>query len=333
MAFPVCVIDVGCPYEPMALPPCPTGLRARDVATLMRTADREVGARVLVRGRLEESSTQTLRECGDACCNTAGGAMRLDEVVTLHDDRYPKAFRCAGDDSWVCCPVEANIDVAVMGTLKSMGGSFELERPRLCALEPRSAPDTDGSTRCESRDEDHMDESDDVTCGCHAGQEYCRQGARGCFFRGRWFPVGMTIKQRRPECVHRICTEKGWGRAPMPCEASYPLAYVQFQRTSVSDSERSQMNGVGSVLSAPEYDLVLRSVAAPDEGPNRARLATLRASATREYLVSLGYDDKRISIDVFVPKAAEPEPLARFVIVIAKLRSRAPGAGTWVGHE
>lgn len=83
---------------------------------------------------------------GRRCHACPTGLSARDVTAVVRDDRYPNAFLCAGDDSWVCCPLQANLDVAVVGTLRSIGGSVELERPRLRALEPRHAPGSDRAT-------------------------------------------------------------------------------------------------------------------------------------------------------------------------------------------
>ena len=301
----------------------------------MQSAEAEVGNRVLVWGKLVANTRQTLLECGNACCNSAGGPMSLDGVLPLRDARHEAAFSCAGDDSWVCCPFESSLNVAVMGTLQEQGSSYLLGEPRVCALEARSLPGLTASEQGCVRSgvqlkADEVVRDGDVSCGCHAGRVQCRSQTRACFRRGRWFPVGAAQLVRRPTCETQICTKDGWRGEPAKCEGRFALAYVRFvvDDASIASREKSQMRNVGEVLTAPEYDLVLRSIAAPEERGRSARWASRRAAAVRDYLVSLGYARQRISIEIVVPSRGHSEPLDRVVIVMAVPRSAGKSDGS-----
>jgi hypothetical protein len=282
---PVCMIDAGCPADPLPLPPCPRQLLPRDVMSVVADAAHEMGKRLVVRGRLEAHALQTLRECAMSCCNGARGALTLDGVIALRDSRHPTAFACVGDDSWLCCPFETGLDVAVVGTLGASpsGQGYLIEQPRLCAVErvPVEAP--------------------------------------VCAHRGRRFENGATLVVRRPTCERWHCTGGTWSREPIRCIGRYPLAWTEFEPTEFALGSRQlgELSAVEAVLDAPEYVIVLRSIAAPGQG---AKLAEFRAAAVRSHLVKRGFEPSRVSVEVVTPRSEETEPLAHTVVVLAALR-------------
>jgi hypothetical protein len=127
LKFPRCLRDEGCPFPRAKIPPCSAEVNAASALSvgeaLRRSEAGELGAeRVLLRGALKTATLMTLLECGERCCNRAGGSYRLIEAregeqpVVLAVESSG-AFRCAGDDSLVCCDFETG-DVVAYGVVK-----------------------------------------------------------------------------------------------------------------------------------------------------------------------------------------------------------------------
>jgi hypothetical protein len=137
LKFPRCLSDEGCPFPRAKIPPCSAEVKTAStlsVGEALRRSDAgELGAeRVLLRGALKIATLTTLLECGERCCNRAGGSYRLFEA---HEGKPPVvlavessgAFQCAGDDSLVCCDFETG-DVVAYGVVKEQ----TLLHPLLC---------------------------------------------------------------------------------------------------------------------------------------------------------------------------------------------------------
>jgi hypothetical protein len=138
---PHCLKDVGCPFQPVALPACEPGLAAVILSDLsiLKTS---VGRRMALRGFLRANPRVTLADCGKECCNFGGGHIALTDATTrghveergvrLMDDAAPRAFDCVGDESASCCGFPLEQEVVAEGRLAERDGRFVLEAPRLC---------------------------------------------------------------------------------------------------------------------------------------------------------------------------------------------------------
>lgn len=156
-----CLKTRGCP-APRALPVCAPGAEALELATLLGTAQAQVGKEVSVRAPLRKAGTIcTLLLCGAGqCCNQCGASLALsssDKVEHLepgaiflyYDDKSSGGveYSCGGDDSLVCCSARADGQAIIAtGKLKVLGEGIEgktygLSNAKLCV--PATAVETE----------------------------------------------------------------------------------------------------------------------------------------------------------------------------------------------
>lgn len=116
-----CIADVGCPFQPAAVPPCPPTAETED----WRNAPD--GSTVILRGRLQAApGGQTQAKCGedDPCCNTQFGGLFLrvgTAPVALLDEPDRVDFACDGDITMLCCGFDSvGSEVLVRGTIGRM---------------------------------------------------------------------------------------------------------------------------------------------------------------------------------------------------------------------
>ncbi|MBK9002170.1 MAG: hypothetical protein IPM35_41140 [Myxococcales bacterium] len=106
---------------------------------------------VVVRGELRAQAHSTLLVCVPGCCNrtnadfelVASGPNGSGRGIRLVEPALRDAFHCSGDDSKLCCGIEAPSPfVLVRGHLvvNSESGTAELRSPSICGL-----PDSDTS--------------------------------------------------------------------------------------------------------------------------------------------------------------------------------------------
>ena len=351
---PVCLVDEGCPFAPAPLPKCPPGLDAIEVdATRL---DGLVGRTVVVRGELSARTGLVLlgvrcmngfptRRPGEAaqppvakCCEQAAPLLVVSDALELLSEENPHAFSCRGDESWLCCPLVPGSNVAAVGRIERAGRAtgYALVSPRICTLDPPvpvPAGLTVTATGCRFRDGDHPGDevvvTEGVACGCDRGRAVCRNAdSPACFHRGRWFADGESFWRHRP-CERWTCRGTRWERAADRCEGEWRLGAVEFVwgDASFDGRERQQVPGLDRLLGATEFSLVVTSLIAPDEGAKAKRLAELRAKVLRDHLVGLGYDRKRIRVEV--TKTTPDGYAARHAIVTAVLGATNRGHGFW----
>ena len=116
-----CLADVGCPFEPAAIPSCPPTAETDD---WQNAPD---GSTVILRGRLQAApGGQTQAKCGedDPCCNTQFGGLFLrvgSAPVALLDEPDRVDFACDGDITMLCCGFDSvGSEVLVRGTIGRM---------------------------------------------------------------------------------------------------------------------------------------------------------------------------------------------------------------------
>ncbi len=148
-----CLIDEGCGDRPtIALKPC--GAETDGAVTLEALFSGEGpvdGARAVVEGPLrQESALCTQLGCSpiDSCCNGCGSGLGLAERgdfdlsepgdLSLRGQIDGVELACGGDDSLVCCPIQAaGQRVRATGTIREAGVSvdgplFSLQIEALC---------------------------------------------------------------------------------------------------------------------------------------------------------------------------------------------------------
>ena len=146
-----CMSERGCP-SPAPIEPCPAGLDATPLDVVMASAADHVGSAMRVRGPLRPGAGFcTLLWCGDACCNKCSQSLALGREDDLRAKDYARKQRttiqlrgerveCSGDESRVCCDVEASgQEVIASGTLKLVGTTHVLEETKLCVPPPGPA--------------------------------------------------------------------------------------------------------------------------------------------------------------------------------------------------
>jgi hypothetical protein len=124
---------------------------------VLASGDRLLGRRIYVTGPLTRGIfALTLRKCpAGTCCNGGGAYLELTVPhecgppgeFCLHDDLAHTLLlddlSCAGDESTLCCPIDAQGQtIVVRGTLRrdsGLGGWYHLDSAALCAP-LRSAP-------------------------------------------------------------------------------------------------------------------------------------------------------------------------------------------------
>ncbi|HEY3354581.1 MAG TPA: hypothetical protein VGQ83_15120 [Polyangia bacterium] len=143
VARPACLKDRGCPDQPRALAKCPADLKPLPLRDALDQRDRLVGRKVAVRGPLTSSSACTEMACGsNACCNHCQGELVLGRpgaagytYLLLRHATDADRYRCRGDDSLVCCQLDARgQDVIARGTF-ARDRSSTANRPLLLDAE------------------------------------------------------------------------------------------------------------------------------------------------------------------------------------------------------
>ena len=138
---PGCAARTGCPYIPLALPPCMPSTGIDD--DWWKTS--ESGRRVQFRGQLEAIPGETTQAgCFplNPCCNLQRPQLviRTDHGRVLpREASRLKAFTCFGDVSGFCCPIAPiGQSVIVRGTIVRGNGVFDyvVERPAICLDSP-----------------------------------------------------------------------------------------------------------------------------------------------------------------------------------------------------
>jgi hypothetical protein len=114
-----CLADVGCPFQPAAIPVCPP---TTETDNWQSAPD---GSTVILRGRLQAiPGPETQEKCGEAnpCCNTVFGRLILrvgSLAVALFDAPGRVDFVCDGDITMLCCGFDSvGSEVLVRGTIE-----------------------------------------------------------------------------------------------------------------------------------------------------------------------------------------------------------------------
>lgn len=149
-----CLSETGCPFHPTPIPSCSGRPEFVSVDRALELAASTPGSAVVVRGELRAQVYSTLLVCIPGCCNrthadfdlVASGPEGSGRAIRLVEPARPDAFHCSGDDSKLCCGIEARSRfVLAWGHLavNSESGKTELRSPSICGL-PDS--DTDSGT-------------------------------------------------------------------------------------------------------------------------------------------------------------------------------------------
>lgn len=139
-----CILaNEGCPPG-VAVPTCPPEfLECARFLTLDEfdaKAPELEGKKVALRGKLQRARHMTtLVGCAEGtCCNQAGAMLSLDEDLDkglLLDANNPSMFRCIGDDSVTCCPIDLpSEDVAATGNVERWRTTYGLGDVSLCRI-------------------------------------------------------------------------------------------------------------------------------------------------------------------------------------------------------
>ncbi len=136
----------GCLDKPQALPRCDSSLKPAPMQEILDNRDTLVGKPVAVVGPLNSGAGCTEMGCSDdnPCCNRCTGTAFLGQAgergytsLQLHDAAGEPLIECKGDESLLCCEVEAKgQEVVVQGTLvhtKSYPSGYALQDAVLCA--------------------------------------------------------------------------------------------------------------------------------------------------------------------------------------------------------
>jgi hypothetical protein len=147
-----CLSETGCPFRPTPIPSCGSRPEFVSVDRALELAASAPGSAVVVRGELRALAHSTLLVCIPGCCNrthadfelVASGPNGSGRAIRLVERTLPDAFHCSGDDSKLCCGIEApSRFVLVWGHLavNSESGKTELRSPTICGL-----PDLDADS-------------------------------------------------------------------------------------------------------------------------------------------------------------------------------------------
>jgi hypothetical protein len=146
-----CIRDAGgCPYKPAQIPPCPANQPAASPRTFSEL-DALVGSETVLRGRVVMTLAQ-LSDCEPHCCARGRPALSLrvplidtpqgSSTITLSDDRFPDAFKCAADEFTWCCGIRVDVPVLAHGVLARRDPQepgydtqvygYRMPNPRMC---------------------------------------------------------------------------------------------------------------------------------------------------------------------------------------------------------
>jgi len=142
-----CLRERGCsPPQPQPRQ-CEAATTAIPVEQVLKAPDPLLGRQVALRGALQVGGTlMTLMMCGREmpCCNQSSaelairalGEKSLDRMVVLENEQAPRQFSCTGDDSMVCCGLDARGQEVIASGLLTRGGappSLRLASATVCA--------------------------------------------------------------------------------------------------------------------------------------------------------------------------------------------------------
>jgi hypothetical protein len=150
---PQCIADLGCPFKPIDVPPCPPGQTFIDItAENLKAND---GLTTVVRGTIWDEAMVRAYDCEPRCCRGKDPPRRLvlsrlfglegtvdrSRRLKLFDARFPATFACQADESAVCCDLPLEINVLVYGTIQLDRSSDRvpanrIENPHLCRVSP-----------------------------------------------------------------------------------------------------------------------------------------------------------------------------------------------------
>jgi len=142
-----CLHERGCsPPQPQPRQ-CEAATTAIPVEQVLTAPDRLLGRQVALRGALQVGGTlKTLMNCGREmpCCNESSAALAIGalgekfvgRMVILENEQAPRQFSCAGDDSMVCCGLDARGQEVIASGRLTRGGappSLRLASATVCA--------------------------------------------------------------------------------------------------------------------------------------------------------------------------------------------------------
>lgn len=147
-----CLSETGCPFRSAVIPVCTGNPEPVSVERALAMAASDSRGAVMVRGVLQSPPRSTLLVCSQgSCCNTTRADLFLvppdtdpiasGKALRLAESKFPEAFHCSGDDSMVCCGVDARSGVVlVWGLLKiaEPSGLVVLDKARICRVRERS---------------------------------------------------------------------------------------------------------------------------------------------------------------------------------------------------
>lgn len=143
-----CLVDQGgCRVAATAVPPCAgdSAVRPISLSALLANPRAHADKAIAVTGPLVKNGAGcTEKACELTCCNTCTAIITLghagaDEHVRLESAAMPGQYVCRGDESMVCCPIEARGQTVIaQGTFQIAPGTtppvYQLWVSELCAL-------------------------------------------------------------------------------------------------------------------------------------------------------------------------------------------------------
>jgi hypothetical protein len=299
-----------------------------EVAEVLDRLEELTGKRVLVRGLLRSVGSMTLVGCMMSCCNSAHGLIALwppqaksppsaSRSLALWDAASPDAYLCGGDDSWLCCPFETEIEALAYGRVEPqrynrMGFSTHaLSSPRLCALRPSELPSALRATEAgcvlggtRYAPEEHVDVGDQM-CGCHGGRVSCRSRETStCFYGGRWFADGWGFQMPR-RCEYWQCKTGSWVRTRRECVPFIIVRPIAFEprSTKLLPAERRVLDALAPDLESYPGSIRIIGLVDPGEGRPAKSLALERARRVKQWLVEHGVPFHMLNVEVEVTTA------------------------------